>query len=93
MGISDIVNNIFDYLIAALFAIGAWLWKSVVGDLKELENKHDSLHEKVLSEYITKEDWRASNDRLTNAIDSMRADIKSDLAAISTKLDTKQDKQ
>jgi hypothetical protein len=89
----DLLGQFFDYVVAALIALGGLLWKGVVGDLKALEDKHDSLHEKVLSEYITKEDWRASNDRLTSAIDGMRADIKSDLAAISTKLDTKQDKQ
>ena len=86
-------TEIFKIVTGALFAVGGWLWKSVVGDVKELEKKHAALKEKVLSDYITKADWQHSNDRLAQALDNLRVDIRSDLAAISTKLDTKQDKQ
>lgn len=86
------IEQVLDWIVKIAIAVGAWLWASLVGKVNKLGDKHEAFEKKVLEQYVKKEDFQRSSDRVYTAINDMQKDIKSDLAAISAKLDTKQDK-
>lgn len=85
-------GGIINVVFGAIMSLGAWLWKGVVSDIKDLDEKHEQLKKEVYTAYTPKLDLQRFEDKITTSINSMGTDIKRDLAAISIKLDTKQDK-
>jgi hypothetical protein len=86
------IAEVWDLIIGALFAVGAWVWRRVIGKLDDLETKHEELEKSVIKDYVLKTDYDRSTTALLRAVESMRLEIKSDLTDISRKLDSKQDK-
>jgi cell division protein FtsB len=76
----DMLQHIFEYVVGSLFAVGAWLWKSLVYRVRDLEEKHHDLEVKL-------------NDKFIEKLDEVRKEIKQDIQKIADKLDSKQDKK
>lgn len=103
---SEDIRYVLDWVLTAALAIGGWAWTFLFNKLREMKNEVkeiDTKHEKevqrlanwhvqlektMLQDYAKKTDV----DKIYDALQQMRLEIKADLQGISNKLDTKQDK-
>lgn len=73
----------FKGIVGLLLAVGAWCWKSLIGDVKLLERDQTDFKLHVLETYAKDSTLQSTLERLHGRIDIISADVKTLIKSVA----------